>query len=426
MSLGPFLRDLRKTRHLTLEAVSQRAGIARVTLNRWEKGTHQPRLAELDAVLGVLEASPRQRKQALNLLDAPRARNLVRDEINRIAERRNLGPMPQGGDLLRTMRHRRRLSQEALAKQIGVSARTLHRWERSEAWPTMEQLHAFCFAVGAHEEEVIGLTVGRFAPDTPPEHRSLEAIAYRLQQVRMLEFSGSHIEEELGYLSLEKEAWSLALRQSEGQTLLAHICSAYALFLQRFRRFNESTDYAGRALDLYPQKASVPLSQINSGILATICPIQQWKRPMKKRELNELRFWLSQTEQEAQAAWIHSMIAVGFAEEGAYEEALQVNAMALQLAKRSQYPLSVYVRQCDHACYLVALGHYEQALEWMVFEEEVPPFNRIPGNIIRASAYLGLNQRSEAYSYLQQIYTDIATHDLGVWREEADTLAAQL
>lgn len=167
MPLGPFLRELRKHHSLTLETVSQRAGITRVTLNRWETGTHQPRLPELEAVLRVLEASPKQRRQALNLLDAPRAKALFREELQRIADQRDFGLMPQGGDLLRTLRHRRRLSQEILAARVGVSARTLHRWERSETWPTLEQLHAFCYAVGAHEEEVVALTVGRFFASSP-------------------------------------------------------------------------------------------------------------------------------------------------------------------------------------------------------------------------------------------------------------------
>src|SRR5437016_2875076 len=128
-NLGEFLRSLRKEEGLTLEQAARAAGIGRVTLNRWETGVHQPRLPELEALLGALRADPQRKRQALALMDAPRARKRTRALIAQIGERAGIGPMPNGGDLLRAMRMRRGLSREAAAERIGVSTRTLRRWE---------------------------------------------------------------------------------------------------------------------------------------------------------------------------------------------------------------------------------------------------------------------------------------------------------
>ncbi len=69
-------------------------------LARWRKA-----LAELEAVLRALDASPEEWERALALLDAPRAARQVKARIAPLED--DLGPLPWGGDLLRTMRRRR-------------------------------------------------------------------------------------------------------------------------------------------------------------------------------------------------------------------------------------------------------------------------------------------------------------------------------
>lgn len=429
MDFGTVLRNLRKSRHLTLEAVSRQAGISRVTLNRWERGTHQPRLTELEAVLKVLEASPKQRRQAMNLLDAPRAKTLIREEIHRIAEQRDLGPMPQRGDLLRTMRHRRGISQEVLAQQIGVSARTLHRWEYSEAWPTVEQLHALCFALKAHEAEVIALTVGRFAPQSPPssESSSLEGIRARLRQLKALENRLPLAIEELGYLALEADAWPLALHRAEGQTLLADICCMYANFLQRLWRYDDAKRYGERAMELYPEKARTTPNQVIAGTIIVTSPIHRTRRPAKKWELDHLRFWLS----EAQP-WPHlislvqSKIFCSFYAERASEAALQINREAIQSAERTEDPVILHQRQWGRGEVLLQQGRPQEALSWLAEAEDDFPCLRIRHRMLLARAYLALNQRSHAHDFLEKVFCDIHTHQLEQWRAEATALEALL
>lgn len=428
MDFGPFLRGLRKNRHLTLEVVSQRAGISRVTLNRWEKGTHQPRLTELEAVLGVLEAGPRQRRQALSLLDAPRARTLVREEVDRLAAQSDIGPMPRGGDLLRTMRYRRGLSQEVLAEQIGVSARTLHRWELSEVWPMMEQLHSLCFALGAQEEEIIALTMGCFSPDPPPpESRSQEGIRTRLEVLKSQEYLLPQAQEELGYLSLEVEAWPLALQRPDGQRLLADICSMYAVFLERSSRYTEAQRYAERALALFPDKARVSGWQVTAGTIAISSPIHRTRRPARKWEMDRLRFWLSEAQPwPNRVSWIYSKIFCSLYAEQDSEGALEVNELAIQAAERTENPLIIHSRQWGHAEVLIQQGRAEEALPWLASGVDDKPFYRVWRRILMTDAYLVLNQRSLAHDCLQEAYEDIHNHHLESWRKEADSLATLL
>src|ERR687883_310150 len=66
---GRFLRQLRQAQGLTLEQAAQKAGIGRVTLNRWETDAQKPRLKELEALLTALAASLAQRRKALALVE---------------------------------------------------------------------------------------------------------------------------------------------------------------------------------------------------------------------------------------------------------------------------------------------------------------------------------------------------------------------
>jgi transcriptional regulator with XRE-family HTH domain len=84
--LGQLLRQLRRKRRLTLEQAAQAAGLSRSAVNRWETGVNQPRLAELNALLEALGASPQQKRAAIAQMDAPRAQAQAQAEVTRIAE----------------------------------------------------------------------------------------------------------------------------------------------------------------------------------------------------------------------------------------------------------------------------------------------------------------------------------------------------
>jgi DNA-binding transcriptional regulator YiaG len=99
----------------------------------------------LDAVLDALQAGPGQRRDALALIQAPRAerRLALLASPNQEAD-----ACPVPGDLLRTLRLRRGLSLRAAAAELGVSPSTLSRWERSETVPSGTHLRRLLERLG--------------------------------------------------------------------------------------------------------------------------------------------------------------------------------------------------------------------------------------------------------------------------------------
>src|SRR5262249_42250266 len=127
-TIGGFLRTLRTARRLTMAQAAEKAGVHRATLHRWEKGLAQPRLSELTTLFSALEVSEPQKRNALRLMDAPRAARVVQQEVIQIAAQTGVSAMPHGGDLLRAMRLRRGLSLEAASRPVEVTGGTLRRW----------------------------------------------------------------------------------------------------------------------------------------------------------------------------------------------------------------------------------------------------------------------------------------------------------
>src|SRR5262249_47243270 len=150
MQLGEFLRQLRRSRRLTLSQLGATAGVSLNTLSRWETGAFQPRLAELEAALRALGAAPAQWERALSLMEAPRAVARLREEAQeRQADLVELaGHAPTFGDLLRAMRLRRRMTVEQVATGLGVAPRSVRRWEGSEALLPAERLDDLCRLLG--------------------------------------------------------------------------------------------------------------------------------------------------------------------------------------------------------------------------------------------------------------------------------------
>lgn len=427
MSLGSFLRELRKSHHLTLEAASQKAGVSRVTLNRWETGKNLPRLPELEAALCALDATPKQKRQALNALDAPRARAVVQAEIARIAEQKDLGEMPQGGSLMRMMRVRRQLSQEGLAQQLGVSPRTLHRWECSETQPTTEQIHAFCFAVNAHEAEVVALTVGRFAPQASAPVSSLEELKAHLEHMGGVYKGRSPVHIELYYWTLEADLWRLALRSIEGQKMLSLMVASYAMFLHHVQRNEEAAQQAMRSLDLLPTDSRLHDRHIIAGTLAVVCPALHRSRPFSKSQFSDINVWMDKTEPcRDLEGWMLSLTAESFALNRDFEEALRFNQLALDSLERHSTPFEIRNRKWERARYLVRAGRAEEAEAWLPLAPNEAPNFRAMRNLILAEVYVALKQLDAAHDTLQNLSLYLTENELEHWREEADALAARL
>lgn len=166
-SFGDYLRDTRQKRVLTLGQLSLRSGVSKATLSRWESGTHSPRIPELSRVLDALGASPVAIKDALRLLDVPRAVLATRGDYDT--------PMTLSlGDFLFGLRQRSGKTQAQAACSAGVSRSLYAQWEHDAGQPTPGQLHAAAFALGASASEVVILTTRRFA--RIPMERSRDAV----------------------------------------------------------------------------------------------------------------------------------------------------------------------------------------------------------------------------------------------------------
>ncbi|RYG58656.1 transcriptional regulator, partial [bacterium] len=174
-SLGSFLRELRQLRSLSQTRAAKLAGIGRVTLNRWETGVQQPRLLDLESLLSALDTTQQERLKARSLLGTPFLSKQTppalgepgQSVIERVTVPNGIGPMPHRGELLRALRMRRGLSQEETAQKIGVTTRTVRRWESSEVWPAPAYISSLCYCLEARTEEMVALTTGNllFLPD---------------------------------------------------------------------------------------------------------------------------------------------------------------------------------------------------------------------------------------------------------------------
>jgi transcriptional regulator with XRE-family HTH domain len=238
-----LLREWRCKQRLSQDELATRSALSRSTISRWERGTHQPCLAELGAVLRALGATPEQSALARRSIAAPRMQESATSS-------------PVGGDLLRAMRRRQHRTQDEVARAIGVPRATLARWETSEAWPDASQLHQLCRALQAHPDEVAALTRGRFSPLTSlwqgdeitqrfPDVYAFESHVYAVRiacspadQVRLRDL----------HFILRLEGLSHYGAASSVQQAMAY--TSHAQFLMDHGRLTEAAHYATLALRL--------------------------------------------------------------------------------------------------------------------------------------------------------------------------------
>jgi transcriptional regulator with XRE-family HTH domain len=150
-TLGHSLQTQRKARGLTIQALAVQAGVHRTTISRWERGESIPFVHELTRVLEILNITPKERQAHYQSIEAPRAMQIAQTGAN--------ASLPISlGELLWALRHRAGVSQRAVARITNVAQSLVVKWEKGECWPNMEHLHAFCFAVGATQDELVFLT----------------------------------------------------------------------------------------------------------------------------------------------------------------------------------------------------------------------------------------------------------------------------
>ena len=428
VSLGDFLQKLRASRHLGLTAAAQAARLHRSTLYRWEQGQALPRLTELEALLSALKADPSQKRRALLSLNAPRAQNQVREEIVRIGEYLGIGSIPSGGDLLRAIRMRQGLSLEAAAGKVQVTVRTLRRWEQVEAWPRAEQLHTLCYVIGAREEEVVALTVGRFAHGVGVQSVvSLESLQERFADICA---SRQGLMEsqlmELSLLTLEAQLWPHGARAAAGRHLLARVYTEHAHVLSVQERFAEMGQYADKALDIAPEKSTGEGFWLAARIYSAAAVSCRRNASAVRQGIEQFRQLLPFAQIPEHECWILSWLGSLLVADGEAESGLSVFDLSCQVAALCKRPIELRMRENDKAQVLLTMKRPEEALQIITVEPTDNVFFRTGLVLEQAEAHLEMGHISEAHDHLQQAYSNISAHNLLHFRLHADKLARRL
>ncbi|WP_309714421.1 helix-turn-helix transcriptional regulator [Armatimonas sp.] len=228
-TLGRALQAQRKTRGLTIQALAAQAGVHRTTVSRWERGEATPFAYELTRVLEILDISPTERQSYYRNVEAPRAIQIARTNTN--------ANMPVSlGELLSVLRQRAGVSQRQVARIVGVTQNLVFKWEKDECWPNNENLHTFCFAIGASQDELVFLTTRAWNQVEPlPQNReALDDFIQSGQDDLDTAWAGVYLAVVARYQSLYR-----AGKIGEIEALSVH--ALYAVYLAwRLQRFEDA------------------------------------------------------------------------------------------------------------------------------------------------------------------------------------------
>ena len=435
-TIGSFLRTLRKARRLSMVEAARQAGLHRATLDRWEKGDSQPRLAELDSLLAALTASARQKYEAAQRMETPRAMRRVQSQFAQAAEQSGMSSMPHGGELLIALRMRRGVSLEEAARHVGITGGTLRRWEKMEVWPSIAQLHRLCYALGAQEEEIIALTLGQFSRTPRMEKVSLEDVEARLQGLFKMAFrkasEGSPMTDipllDLMYLQMEADTWPLALRSAAGKQMLIKLYAHHSHILSADERLTEAGRIASRALELMENKLKPERFWMYPVIVSARARAFGGAHPAPKRALERLRPWASMSQWPEMQAWLMADMAKYLNLNGESEAALTLAEQGCRQAATMEDEVELYLRRGDKARILLSMGRSSEALALAGERNDLEGIVeiRVDVSLLRAEAYLELGNLSEAHDWLQRVGADVAAYRMEHKRPLIERLAERL
>jgi transcriptional regulator with XRE-family HTH domain len=415
--------------------VAQMAGLHRATLDRWEKRQVQPRLQELAALLSALDASQEERRHALTLLDAPRAHTLVRLERERRAEEAGLGPMPHGGELLRAMRLRRGWALDDVALHLGVTTATLRRWEKAEAWPSVERLHRLGYILGAREEEIQALLCGRFSQGAPPEsganrpEKAASALVERMEQCARTFYEPPFGLKDLELLALRSQAWTLAAHSEIGVRLLAKVYALTCKFCSYRDRYREAISAAERYFELAPEITADRHGQSEWFIirLATVTNcMHTLGSASPKRSLDELQRILPLARGARYESGTLLRISEALLLQGAQEEALRLSEEACLAAQRIQGEEEAQGIRGWQGILYIRCGRYAEGLPLLSNGKAGDRYRLVETSLWRAEALLGLDEKTAAQRWLTQAQADLTRYEMTPLQPRLNALQAQL
>jgi transcriptional regulator with XRE-family HTH domain len=419
--VGALLWEIRTSGGWSLGKLARQAGVSKSALSQWETGARQPRITELEAVLDALNATTLQRTLVFSRVEAPRA---IR-HLTRKASENRLGPPPTVGDMLRALRLRQGWTQAQLAHRLGVNDSSIARWERSERFPSTEQMQALCYALEAQEEEIVALTTRAFSEAPASRSKNWEEVQ---SDLRARTYAMAHFAEgleELRYLLLEREAWEWAAQKEEARVELAHICAYHATFFYNHERWQEAASRAQRAMILLAH-SSLSEDYIRACLVQAAAAVYGGSQVVPQRGVQQLKPLMEATLFPAYHAWVLGDLAKYFALSGQTDAGLSLSAQARQVAGMAVNRTEHYLRTVDHASILIQAGRAKEALQ--ILPDPANPASRASQATVRlllAEAHLQIGSLSEGQDWLQQAQTVIETHQLTYLRPKAEALAQQ-
>jgi transcriptional regulator with XRE-family HTH domain len=389
-----------------------KAGVAKSTLSEWENGRTRPRMSELESALSALQVTPEQRKQALATIQAPRA-------IARLAAEGDRRPV--AGDLLRAMRLRRKLTQAELAQLAGVTQGMIAKWERSEDWPSPQRLHAVCFALQAHPEELAALLNGRFDPTHSfPASLNRDAVIALPRTLNRL--THPHLVD-LRAFSLMAELIALSDRDAYADLALTYLYGQYARYLFAADRPGEAQEYADRAL--HRRAGGWEQQELWLDAFMTRVLLLRARGASRARELvRSISDSLPMVTEGTYRAWMCSEMAMGLAALGRGDLAVRSSRHAMELVGECHEPRTEgYNRAHQHLQLLMMVHDTEELKRFLAGpmrdlaqRHVVGMPHRFHGQVEIIRALYAVGAKSEAEEERAWVDAHIESHQLEEWR----------
>lgn len=352
-NIGSLIQALREKRGLSCRALAGQAGISHPTIRNWETGIFVPRLPELLQTLTVLQASPQEERQALEMLERPRAITHIRRSRQQTTTDAFAG-VPVGiGDLLRAMRVRHGCTLEQIAALLQCAPRTISRWERGETRPNTNQLHACCQAMNASPDEVAMLTIGNLSQVTDNAF-SLEAMRAEFDALWSPPFSQEKASLlELSYLALVVRLQALPWHKNGRSELLLQVYAALANHYYTHHQSEKAALFAAQAVSIantLPAVSGLVVVAVIRFSQTSWNHLQAWKT---------LRDWLPRMPNPEWEAWLLSEMAENLARRNSHTEAETISCQSLQKVEGDE----LHGRILDRANLLLYSNQTEKAEE---------------------------------------------------------------
>jgi transcriptional regulator with XRE-family HTH domain len=431
-----LLWEWRTRRGLSLGQLAQAAGVSKPSLSRWEAGTFQPRVAELEAALRALGVSAAESALAFACIPAPRALRHLKSDLGRAT-----GSPLTRGDLLRALRLRKGWTQTRLARQIGVSRQSVAHWERLERLPSSQQIHSLCFALGAREGELVALTSAPVVAD-PPEGGGQTWEAAEQEIASLLDPEVYHAQPDLllPYYRLDEMLWRWSLREERARHWLLRLRLYHAHDHRCFQRWELVDQLLKKAREAVPEAEMSLELRLRQAILSARLAVyggHHQRGPAPERGVRLLQPFVEASRPiPAYQAWILADMAKYAALAGSFDSAVLLSEQACQAAERTEHWLELWLRRCDQGAVLVRAGRAAEALavipdpqaaEWeSVLRDARPADLHLQATLSWAEALAAIGELSAAQAALSRVQEMLETIGIPEDQQRAGALAARL